>query len=101
TVATILGEGSFHQVHGGTTTNQPDPAERRARVFGYGREFAELHGRSFRHPGKPIHYVGTMPSPSVRRTKARRRTAQEFAAAALVEGDGPPEHPVPVPDDLK
>ena len=42
-----------------------------------------------------------MPSPSVRRTKARRRTAQEFAAAGLVEGDGPPEHPVPVPDDLK
>ena len=29
TVCTILGEGSFHQVHGGTTTNQTDAAERR------------------------------------------------------------------------
>ena len=32
TVATIIGEGSFHQVHGGTTTNQTDAAERRDRV---------------------------------------------------------------------
>ena len=30
TLATILGEGSFHQVHGGTTTNQPDADERDA-----------------------------------------------------------------------
>ena len=48
----ILGEGSFHQVHGGTTTNQPDPTERRARVFGYGEHYAELRGRTFRGPGQ-------------------------------------------------
>ena len=29
-VVTILGEGSFHQVHGGTTTNRADPDDRRA-----------------------------------------------------------------------
>ena len=40
TVATILGEGSFHQVHGGTTTNQPDAAERRSCVHGYGQQYA-------------------------------------------------------------
>ena len=28
TLVTMLGEGSFHQVHGGTTTNAPESAER-------------------------------------------------------------------------
>ena len=32
TVVTILGEGSFHQVHGGTTTNQPDPTNGAQRI---------------------------------------------------------------------
>jgi cephalosporin hydroxylase len=100
TVTTIIGEGSFHQLHGGTTTNQADPVERRARVFGYGRNYAEHRGRPFAGPGKPLHYVGRMPSPSVRRTKSRRRTAPLFPAP-LVEGDGPPEQALPVPDDLE
>jgi cephalosporin hydroxylase len=101
TIATILGEGSFHQLHGGTTTNQPDATERRARVFGYGREYAELRGRPYRQPAKAIHYVGSMPSSSARRTKPRRRTAQAFVTAAQVDGDGPPVDPVPVPDELR
>lgn len=100
TVTSIIGEGSFHQSHGGTTTNQPDPVERRARVFGYGRHYAEQRGRPFSGPGKPIHYVGKMPSASVRRTKSRRRTAPAFPAP-LLEGDGPPVQALPVPDDLK
>ena len=100
TVTTIIGEGSFHQLHGGTTTNQADPVERRARVFGYSRHYAEQRGRPFAGPGKPLHYVGRMPSPSVRRTKSRRRTAPLFPAP-LVEGDGPPEQALPVPDDLE
>ena len=58
TVATIIGEGSFHQIHGGTTTNQTDAAERRSRVFGYSQHYADLRGRAFKGPGKPIHYVG-------------------------------------------
>ena len=66
TVATILGEGSFHQIHGGDTTNQIDPAERRARVYGYSQQYAELRGRAFRGPGKPIHYVGSITSPAAR-----------------------------------
>ncbi len=101
TVATILGEGSFHQLHGGTTTNQPDPAERRRRVFGYSQEYAELRGRPFRGPGKPIHYVGAVRSQAARRTKPRRLSAKAFAAGAEPGGvDGRPLTPTPVPDEL-
>ena len=101
TVTTILGEGSFHQIHGGTTTNQTDADERRARVFGYGAHYAEQRGKPFRGPGKPIHYVGSMPSPSMRRTKSRRRTGEAFLeTSALIQGDGPALHPMPMPDEL-
>ncbi len=100
-VVTILGEGSFHQIHGGDTTNQVDPAERRARVFGYSQQYAELRGRAFRGPGKPIHYVGTITSPAARRTRARRMSAEAFAPAPVTEGtDGPPSEPTPMADEL-
>lgn len=102
TVATILGEGSFHQLHGGTTTNQTDPTERRARVFGYSQEYAQLRGRPFRGPGKPIHFVGRITSPSARRTKPRRLSAKAFAEGAAPGGiDGRPTSPTPVPDELR
>jgi cephalosporin hydroxylase len=101
TVASILGEGSFHQVHGGTTTNQPDATERRSRVHGYSEEYADLRGRSFRGPGKPIHYVGRITSPAARRTKPRRLSAEMFTQGADVpDADGRPQKPTPVPDEL-
>ena len=59
-VSTILGEGSFHQVHGGTTTNQPEVEGRRQRITSYAEHYGEIRGRDFRGPGKTIHYVGTM-----------------------------------------
>lgn len=101
TVCTILGEGSFHQLHGGTTTNQPDATERRARIFGYSEHYADLRGRQFRGPGKQLHYVGQMPSDAARRTKPRRISAQAFADGATAGlPDGRPDSPTPVPDDL-
>lgn len=101
TVATILGEGSFHQVHGGDTTNQVDPAARRAKVYGYSQQYAETRGRPFRGPGKPIHYVGAISSPAARRTRARRMSAETFGAgAAAGEIDGPPISPTPMADEL-
>ena len=102
TVATILGEGSFHQFHGGTTTNEPDAVERRSRVYGYGQHYANLRGRMFRGPGKPLHYVGRFTSPAARRTKTRRLSAKTFAEVAAPGGvDGRPITPSPVPDELK
>ena len=100
TVVSMIGEGSFHQTHGGTTTNQPDAVERRARVFSYGEEFVEIRGRRFRGPGKPIHYVGRITTASARRTKARRLSA---AAFAVPEGhdDAFPTATRPMPDDVR
>ncbi len=101
TVCTIMGEGSFHQVHGGTTTNQTDAAERRARVFGYSQEYADLRGRFFRGPGKPIHYVGRLSTEAARRSKPRRLSTKAFAEASSAAVDGLPEAATPVPDELK
>jgi cephalosporin hydroxylase len=100
TVCTILGEASFHQTHGGTTTNQTDAAERRARVFGYGTHYRELRGRPFKGPGKPIHFVGRITTGAARRTKPRRLSTSVFAEAAETI-DGRPARPTPVPDDLR
>ncbi len=102
TVCTIMGEGSFHQVHGGTTTNQIDAAERRSRIFGYSQEYADLRGRPFKGPGKPIHFVGRIPNVSARRSKARRMSTDAFAeGAAAGMNDGLPDTPTPLPDELK
>jgi cephalosporin hydroxylase len=100
TVCTILGEASFHQTHGGTTTNQTDAAERRARVFGYGTHYRELRGRPFKGPGKPIHFVGRITTGAARRTKPRRLSTSVFGEAAETV-DGRPVRPTPVPDDLR
>ena len=100
TVCSIIGEGSFHQVHGGTTTNQAEAEERRARVFGYAQNYAELRGRAFRGAGKPIHFVGRITNGAARRTKPRRLSTRVFADAAETV-DGRPQQPTPVPDDLR
>jgi len=100
TVCTILGEASFHQTHGGTTTNQTDAAERRARVFGYGKHYRQLRGRPFKGPGKPIHFVGRFTAGAARRTKPRRLSTPVFAEAGEAV-DGRPEQPTPIPDDLR
>lgn len=102
TVATIIGEGSFHQVHGGVSTNQPDASERRDRIFGYGEHFGDLRGRRFRGPNKPLHYVGRIGSPDARRSRARRLGAEVFGRAAAAQApDGLPTAPVPIPEGLQ
>jgi cephalosporin hydroxylase len=100
-LVTILGEGSFHQVHGGTTTNTDDLAERKDLIDSYGAQYAELRGKVFKSPPKIVHYIGSMPPPA-RRTKPRRMGAPIYYSLAHITGtDGQPENPVPVPDDLR
>jgi cephalosporin hydroxylase len=100
TVCSIIGEGSFHQAHGGTTTNEVEAEQRRARVFGYAQQYAQLRGRAFKGPGKPIHFVGRITTGAARRTKPRRLSTRVFAEAAEAV-DGRPQRPTPVPDDLR
>ena len=101
TLVTILGEGSFHQVHGGTTTNAPESTARMDVIDSYGDQYAEIRGRVFKSPAKVVHYVGALPD-SARRTKARRMGAPVYFKRAHVEGtDGRPVDPIPVPDELR
>src|SRR6476660_4471107 len=76
-VTTMLGEGSFHQVHGGTTTNLADPSERHQRISSYARHYQELRGRGFVGHRKRLHYVGTMFEEAAR-TRPRRLVAPNF-----------------------
>ena len=72
--ASILGEGTFHQFHGGTTTNVADEAERReprrrptastSRSCGAGPSSGST---------RPVHYVGVDGHQAARRTRSRRR----------------------------
>ena len=75
---TILGEGSFHQIHGGTTTNQASAEQRAALIEQYAERYRELKGRSFTGPRATVHYVGSIET-NTRRTKARPMTPQRLA----------------------
>ncbi len=99
TLVTILGEGSFHQMHGGTTTNISKPEEREAKIRAYGDHYEELRGRRFLIPERQAHFVGTL-SPDARRTRRRPMSAEAFKYAG-VPGDGRSAKPSPVPEDLK
>jgi len=55
----LLGEGSFHQVHGGTTTNT-DPAEALQRVQSYREQYRRIRGREYEAPQVPMEFFGRL-----------------------------------------
>jgi glycosyltransferase involved in cell wall biosynthesis len=57
----LIGEGSFHQLHGGTTTNV-SAAERNARVEQFRREYAEIRGHDKFMTEKAFHFMGHLPT---------------------------------------
>jgi cephalosporin hydroxylase len=98
TQVTMLGEGSFHQVHGGTTTNLAEPDQL---IRSYDDQYEELRGRRFHVPPQQVHYIGSL-TPAARRTKPRRmNTYQRFKNAHLEAGDGRPARPMPVAEELR
>ncbi len=99
--ASILGEGSFHQFHGGTTTNVADEAVRRDRVASYGTHFQELRGRPLIGLDRPVNFVGAMSTRAARRTRSRRELSMTFDALRDPAGDGASVGPMVVPDELK
>jgi cephalosporin hydroxylase/GT2 family glycosyltransferase len=99
TPASILGEGTFHQFHGGTTTNVADETARRERVVSYRQHFEALRGRPLVSGDRPVHYVGAMATWPARRTRARRwPTLVADAMREPTEQAGPL---CPIPDELK
>jgi cephalosporin hydroxylase len=100
-VVTILGEGSFHQIHGGTTTNQSDPDRLAALIPSYRVHYLQLRHRPHRWTGKPLHYVGSMTEAALR-TRPRRKGAVGFMnTPAAPDSDGRPSRPVPLPEELQ
>jgi cephalosporin hydroxylase len=98
TPVTMLGEGSFHQVHGGTTTNLADAGEL---IRSYDEQYEELRGRRFQVPPQQTHYVGSF-SPAAKRTKPRLwNNFQLFRNAHVQATDRRPVQPLPVPEGLK
>ncbi|MEQ9397198.1 glycosyltransferase family A protein [Haliea sp.] len=57
----LVGEGSFHQVHGGTTTNS-DTAAREARLASYRDQYRELRGHDTLLSHKPLNFLGHLPT---------------------------------------
>jgi cephalosporin hydroxylase/GT2 family glycosyltransferase len=100
TVASVLGEGTFHQFHGGTTTNVVDPVEHRDRVMSYDRHFTELRNRPLLRLDRAIKYVGALEPNAAKRTRARRafRSLGPLRDPVLHGADAPS---VPVPDELR
>jgi cephalosporin hydroxylase/SAM-dependent methyltransferase len=98
-LVTMLGEGSFHQIHGGTTTNLDQPAQRQALIMGFAEHYAELRGREFRMPpDKHPYYVGNLPPPA-RRTRRRLMGTDRFRVPHPL--DRRPSQPAPIPQDLR
>ncbi len=55
----LLGEGSFHQVHGGTTTNHaPDDVARQ--LVEYGAQYEVIRGEPYRMPRVDMEFFGTL-----------------------------------------
>ena len=57
----LVGEGSFHQVHGGTTTNVT-PEQRDTRVAGYHDQYRALRGEDLGPSSKDVYYMGHLPT---------------------------------------
>lgn len=58
-VHVLLGEGSFHQVHGGTTTNVA-PEVAAARIEAYRLEYERVRGRSYHVPRVHMEFFGSL-----------------------------------------
>ncbi len=57
----LVGEGSFHQVHGGTTTNS-ERLERDLRLASYLQQYETLRGHKRLLSDKPLHFLGHLPT---------------------------------------
>jgi glycosyltransferase involved in cell wall biosynthesis len=57
----LLGEASFHQVHGGVSTNTT-PEKQREKWNSYLEQYLAIRGEPFEVSQKPLHFYGHMPN---------------------------------------
>ena len=100
TVATILGEGSFHQVHGGTTTNQDEVENRHRLISSYAEHYEPSGAGPSPAPASPSTTWAASPTDATR-TRSRRFVARGFWTPQSTEGrDGVPDEPQPMPQEV-
>ncbi|WP_101756537.1 hypothetical protein [Oceanicoccus sp. KOV_DT_Chl] len=61
TIVGIIGEGTFHQVHGGDTTNS-NGSERTIKLSSYQSEYYSIYKKAYSRPKVNIQYIGHMPN---------------------------------------
>jgi glycosyltransferase involved in cell wall biosynthesis len=61
----LIGEASFHQLHGGTTTNVTRE-EQKAKWQTYLEQYELVRGEPYHVSDKPLHFFGHIPHPEVR-----------------------------------
>ncbi|MEZ5502989.1 MAG: glycosyltransferase [Halioglobus sp.] len=82
----LIGEGSFHQLHGGTTTNV-SPRERDARVERFMVEYRQIRGHEQLMTDKKFHFFGHLPNESAKIHRTHRRAFIEaMKAVGLTTG---------------
>ncbi|WP_089728540.1 glycosyltransferase [Candidatus Thiosymbion oneisti] len=79
----LLGEGTFHQLHGGIATNTGDERERQNLQHRWEAQYKALRGGAFDAPGKRPVYLGGI-SPAVLPSLA---SSVQLAMEALARGD--------------
>lgn len=72
----LIGEGSFHQLHGGTTTNSSGE-ERDKRLESYRQQYREIRGHEDLMTHKDFIYMGHMPTVPSNITAVERRRARQ------------------------
>jgi tetratricopeptide (TPR) repeat protein len=62
----LLGEGTFHQVHGGVATNR-HPEQMPDSMAKWLKQYEQIRGRAYSipNPARPPTYIGTLPRPAL------------------------------------
>jgi glycosyltransferase involved in cell wall biosynthesis len=85
TLITLLGEGTFHQVHGGIATNAPvSPWD------GFHEEYRRLRGKDFALVEREPIYVGRAPPQALRVIEESARLARERRMPPAAAPEQPP-----------
>jgi hypothetical protein len=81
----LLGEGTFHQYHGGTMTNAP-AEERRKRRMIMEAEYKRIRGEDYVPPTRMPHYLGCIPELAARFVGESGKRFAEAHRRSLVPG---------------
>jgi hypothetical protein len=83
----LLGEATFHQVHGGASTSAASP-ELKARIDSWRAHYAQVRGRPYVVPGVEFEYVGHAPREFLRVLSESGRMALHAQASSSAGDPG-------------